>query len=222
MHSEPQAIVERLANAPTDADAYNEYTGDDPNNTIRRANLLRYLQHGLERRPATLMVMEAPGYRGCRITGVPVTSRKILLEGIDGQGIDGQGVGGLFGADKGYQNTHDIGFERIYGEQSATIVWNTLADIGLFPFIWNTFPFHPHKPDQPLTNRKPRKAETELGATFLRDIIDLFAFKTVIAVGNVAHDTLTGMGVDCQKVRHPAQGGKNDFVAGLRAILLRG
>ncbi len=212
MPIQPQSIIARLATTPTESDAYNEYAGDDPNNTIRRENLLLYLQQGLARQPDTLMVMEAPGYRGCRITGVPVTSRKILLEGIDG----------LFGAGNGYQNTHDPGFERIYGEQSATIVWQTLADIGLFPFIWNTFPFHPHKPDQPLTNRKPRKAETERGATFLRDILDLFAFKTVIAVGNVAHDTLTGMAIDCQKVRHPAQGGKNDFVAGLRAMLLRG
>jgi hypothetical protein len=38
-------------------------------------------------------------------------------------------------------------------------------------------------------------------------------------VGNVAYDTLRAMGLECSKVRHPAQGGKNDFVAGLSAQL---
>ena len=69
------------------------------------------------RAPRTLLVMEAPGYRGCRLTGVPVTSRKVLLEGVPALQI--------FGAAAGYRDVADAGFERVYSEQSATIVWNT-------------------------------------------------------------------------------------------------
>lgn len=201
-------LITTLANAPTTDDAYNEYAPEHPNNAIRRANLKLYLQIMAERMPAKMMVMEAPGYRGCRLTGVPVTSRKILLEGVPE--LD------MFGVEKGFQDTDEAGFEKVYGEQSATIVWGTLADLGKLPFIWNTFPFHPHKAGKPLTNRKPRKPETQFGAEILARVMDLFAFEQVIAIGNVAYDTLTGIGVDCTKVRHPAQGGKNDFVDGMK------
>lgn len=206
-------FITQLSIAETAPDATNQYAPGNPDNAIRRDNLRTYLTIMQARQPATLMVMEAPGYRGCRLTGVPVTSRKILLEGLPGVGI--------FGTQRGYTNPQDSGFERIRGEQSATIVWNALADLapGHAPLIWNTFPFHPHKPDQPLTNRRPRKPEMTQGTDFLRHLLTIFAPRTIIAVGNVAHETLTGMDLDCTKVRHPAQGGKHDFIAGMRAIL---
>jgi hypothetical protein len=166
-----------------------------------------------ERVPETLLVMEAPGYRGCRLTGVPVTSRKVMLEGVPELE--------MFGVERGYRDVDELGFERVYGEQSATIVWGTLADLRVVPFIWNTFPFHPHKKDKPLTNRKPRKPETRLGGEILQQVMQMWSFNQVIAIGNVAHDTLSELGVACVKVRHPAQGGKNDFVAGLTALLGR-
>jgi uracil-DNA glycosylase len=58
-----------------------------------------------------------------------------------------------------------------------------------------------------------------LGSQYLQWMITLFQPRTVIAVGNVAFDTLTGMGFLCAKVRHPAQGGKSAFVAGMKALL---
>ncbi|HLV34807.1 MAG TPA: uracil-DNA glycosylase [Spirillospora sp.] len=204
-------FIHRLSCAETAPDACNQYAPGSPTNAIRRANLRRYLQAMVERRPDTLLVMEAPGYRGCRLTGVPVTSRRILLEGVPDLE--------LFGSERGFQDVPEPGFERVQGEQSATIVWGTLRQIGVVPLIWNTFPFHPHQPGQPLTNRRPRAPETALGTTFLRDLLDWFAPSRVIAVGNVAYATLESMAVMCERVRHPAQGGKNDFVAGLTAHL---
>ena len=206
-------LITDLANfQPEGDDVFNQYqVNGDPNNAFRRANFSRYLHEMAQRQPQTLMVMEAPGYRGSRLTGVPVTSRKVLLEGIPE--LD------MFGTENGYQNVTDAGFENAYGEQSATIVWNTLAELKHVPLIWNTFPFHPCQSGKPRTNRRPRKTETALGSIFLRHIIELFQPQTVIAVGNVAHETLLGMGIDCAKVRHPAQGGKNDFVAGLMKLL---
>lgn len=205
------AFIRRLAEAPTAPDAYNQFASGPATNALRRANLRRYLGDVARRQPQTLLVMEAPGYRGSRLTGVPVTSRNILLNGIPELA--------MFGVERGYQDVPEPGFERIRGEQSATIVWGTLRQLGIVPLIWNAFPFHPHRPDQPLTNRRPRAGEIALGTSFLRDLLESFAPSRVVAVGNVAYETLTAMQVPCLRVRHPAQGGKNDFVSGLVAHL---
>lgn len=204
-------LIRDLSQARLSADAFNEYAPGDANNAIRRANLRLYLRAMAAREPKSLLVMEAPGYRGCRLTGVPVTSRKVLLEGVPALRI--------FGAEAGYRDVADAGFEQVYGEQSATIVWGTLAQLDAAPLIWNTFPFHPHQAGRPLSNRKPRKSETELGGAFLLRLLALWRFQQVIAVGNVAFQTLGDLGIACRKVRHPAHGGKNDFVAGLSALL---
>ncbi len=206
-----EPFITRLAGSETPADATNEYALGPAVNAIRRANLRRYLAAMQARKPGTLLVMEAPGYRGCRLTGVPVTSRKLLLNGVPG--LD------LFGVEHGFQDVPEAGFERIQGEQSATIVWGTLSELGQVPLIWNTYPFHPHRPGEALTNRRPRASEIALGQPFLNAIIAHFMPAQIIAIGNVAHESLSSMGIDCVKVRHPAQGGKNDFVAGLTALL---
>lgn len=205
------AFIEALAGATVASDAYNQYVLDDNNNDIRRHNLRLYLQQIIERQPSTLFVAEAPGYRGNRLTGLPFVSRKILLEGIPE--LD------LFGTEHGYRNPDDPGFEKIVGEQSATIVWNTLREHYFVPMIWSAFPFHPHQPDKPLTNRAPRRDEVAAGKLFLQKVIEMADFKRVVAVGNVAEGSLRSLGIDCVKIRHPAQGGKNDFVRGIQALV---
>lgn len=209
-----ETLIRDLARARLDGDAVNQYAPHDANSAIRRGNLRLYLRTMAERQPKALLVMEAPGYRGCRLTGIPVTSRKIMLESLPKLEI--------FGARKGYRDAQDIGFEKVYGEQSATIVWHALAELDRLPLVWNAFPFHPHKPGQPLSNRKPRKAELEIGFPFLRQVIQIWRFRQVIAVGNVAHESLNSLGIDCPKLRHPAHGGKGAFVAGLKAELSAG
>ncbi len=205
------ALIRDLSAAQLADDAFNQYGPDDVNNAIRRSNLRLYLRAMAARHPQTLLVMEAPGYRGCRLTGIPVTSRKVLLEGVPALK--------LFGREAGFRDVADAGFERIYGEQSATIVWSALADLGALPVIWNTFPFHPHQALKGDSNRKPRIAEIVLGAEFLGRLLAIWEFEQVLAVGNVAYETLQLLTLDCAKLRHPAHGGKRDFVAGLRSTL---
>lgn len=214
--AEPQidALIRELSRAQLPGDAFNQYAPGDANNAIRRANLRLYLLAMAARAPRTLLVMEAPGYRGCRLTGIPVTSRKVLLEGLPALN--------LFGREAGFRDVADAGFERVYGEQSATIVWSALSDLGALPLIWNAFPFHPHRAGQPDSNRRPRALEIALGVEFLRRILAIWDFEQVIAVGNVAYETLRDLSLDCRKVRHPAHGGKKDFVAGLNALLSLG
>ena len=205
------ALIHDLSGAKTASDAFNQYAPGDANNAIRRSNLRLYLRALATGRAESLLLMEAPGYRGCRLTGVPVTSRKVLLDRLPALGI--------FGREAGFRDVADAGFERVHGEQSATIVWNALADLRALPVIWNAFPFHPHRAGEPLSNRKPRLGELVLGAEFLRRILAMWGFEQVIAVGNVAHETLLHLNLDCQKLRHPAHGGKNEFVAGLSVSL---
>ncbi len=208
------SYIKALSQRPVPPDACNEYAIGDEDNAIRRANLRLYLRAMASRKPRTLLLLEAPGYRGCRLTGVPVTSRKILLEGLPS--LD------MFGVQAGFGDVRDAGFERVYGEQSATIVWGALGDLRTLPMIWNAYPFHPHKPNQPLSNRKPRRDELKMGAGYLTRLLEMWAFERVIAVGNVAADMLRREGITHDKLRHPAHGGKNDFVAGLRELLTIG
>lgn len=203
--------LNRLAQGTTAPDAYNQFAYGSPYNDLRRANLRRYVDQMTALNPSVMLVGEAPGYRGSRLTGVPFGSRRILLNGVPELGV--------FGTHNGYQDVPEPGFERIQGEQSATAVWGTLAALGVVPLIWGAFPYHPHQPGEPLTNRKPRRSETDLGLPLLRDLIAAFDIRTFIAVGNVGETALRQLGLSCVKVRHPAQGGKNEFVRGLTSAL---
>jgi hypothetical protein len=208
-----QPFISRLAHAETAPDAYNQFgAGDNPYNAIRRANLERFLNDVYARQPKFALIGEAPGYKGMRLTGVPLMSRRMLLAGISSLE--------MFGTARGYTDVPEPGFERIQSEQSGTIAWGTLAELGIVPMIWAAFPFHPHVLGKPLTNRAPRRPEVIMGKSFLVELLEIFRPQKVIAVGNVGYGTLTELGIPCVKIRHPAQGGKNDFVAGLRREVL--
>ncbi|KXK14068.1 MAG: Uracil DNA glycosylase superfamily protein [Chloroflexi bacterium OLB15] len=206
------SFIDRVSLIQTAPDAYNQFgAGDNPYNAIRRANLSRYLQDLFARQTEWMLLGEAPGYRGMRLTGLPMTGRRQLRDGVPELGV--------LGLARGYQDVPEPGFEAIQSEQTATILWNLLPELGIVPLVWGAFPFHPHEPGKMLSNRKPRANEVKLGQPLVRELLEIFKPKKVIAVGNVGYGLLTEMGVPCVKVRHPAQGGKNDFVAGMRAAV---
>ena len=64
-------FVERLAAARIGA-TFNQYADSE----LRRVRLARYLHE--RRRPRLLLVGEAPGYRGARVSGIPFTSERQL------------------------------------------------------------------------------------------------------------------------------------------------
>src|SRR5574344_205729 len=104
----------------------NLYGGNNSNSLIRKHNLKLYLQKMKTLNPNILLLGEAPGYKGCRLTGVPFTSEKILKNHP-------------FFINQDFQFIN----QQPESEKSATIVWDTLQNFKNIPLIWNIFPFHP-------------------------------------------------------------------------------
>jgi hypothetical protein len=201
-------LVDNLAALPGSDTLFNPYAPqDDPGATIRRKNLAHYLADMQLRQPRMLLLFEAPGYRGCALSGIPVTSERIMLRGI--------GKWGLFGA--GYQATS--GQPQGVAEMTATILWDALVEyVDQPPLIWNTVPLHPHRPGQPQSNRPPKKAEEQLGWSFVEMVRGAFDIEVIGAVGRVAQRAIDEMGGHAVPLRHPSQGGKAEFVSGLSRI----
>jgi uracil-DNA glycosylase len=208
------SFVDALANTVLEGDAANQYASIAAGsmseaNAVRRANLLRYLELVLAGRPALLLVGETAGHRGCRLTGIPFTSEHLLARGLDGAH--------LFGPQAGFLLAGRLGAPR--KEATATMVWQAIARIRPLPLLWNAFPFHPHRPGRPWSNRAPNRAEMEIGRPFLLRLIDLSGASTVVAVGRKATQGLAAAGVEARPLRHPSHGGREAFRSGLEAIL---
>ena len=172
---------------------YSRATGDLRGNAIRRRNLRLYLE-SLD--PRVMLIGEAVSYRGGRLTGIPFTSEAIMLQWGDGFRRATAGP-------------------RLSTEASATMVWGTIGSIDPLPLLWNAFPFHPFVAGNPFSNRLPTSAELAIGAPFIVRLMRLFAIEEVVAIGNAASSSLTRLGIPHEKIRHPSQGGKQKFVAGM-------
>lgn len=199
-----KAFVDKLARTKAPKDAKNPWDLSLPGNAVRRKNLEGYFARMRERKPDVLLVGEAPGYRGCGRVGMPFSSEKIIL------------------AHPFFSDRATFGIENAeapIAEASATIVWKTFDALDFYPLMWATYPFHPHKPGNPLTNRAPRPDEVALGKDFLEELIKEFGIKRLIAVGRVAERTLADMGYEAYPVRHPSHGGAVAFAEGLREFV---
>lgn len=179
---------------------------DAPGNTPAR-KLERLAAH-LACEPSLILVGEAPGYQGCRTSGVAFTSERLLMEGAIPRIL---------------QEPARLSTRRLpFSEPSATIVWRVLYELGLAEHVvlWNAVQLHPHRGD-PWTNRTPTDAELELGRDAIGLLVEAFPAAQVIAIGRKAEATLQGMGITVAgAVRHPANGGATKFRGGLRALAL--
>lgn len=209
MNAEINKFIEELTRVKSNSNFFNQYSYDVSANSIRRNNLFLYLQQMINLKPRMLFVGEAPGYRGCRLTGVPFTSEYILLNGLEQLG--------LFGKSRGYRKTDE--FEKLWKEATASIFWESVVRTLHIPLLWNAFPFHPFQVGNEQSNRKPTKIEISTGQEFLKELIRLFDIAIVVAVGNTAETTLKTMGIACQKVRHPSYGGKTMFINGINEAI---
>lgn len=201
------SLIDALVALPGSERLFNPYAEGHVGWEIRRDNLTRYLSDMQRRQPDTVMVFEAPGYRGCKLSGIPVTSERIMLRGI--------GKWGLFG--DGYAQTSDV--PNGVAEMTASILWETLQEYAdQPPLIWNTVPLHPHKPGEPMSNRTPTISEQRAGAVMINAMLDVFQPKRILAVGRIAQAMLAERGYAAIPIRHPSQGGKPDFVRGIKEV----
>jgi hypothetical protein len=85
-----------------------------------------------------VLVGEAAGYRGARVSGVPFTSERQLT--------------GCGAAEASATIVH-----RVLGELGIE------EDV----LLWNVVPTHPHEPGRPYTNRRPSRIEVDVSFRFL-------------------------------------------------------
>lgn len=181
---------------------FNQYRDTGPNDAvgaaeIRRANLAAYLD---ARRGAQIVALgEAGGYQGMRWSGIAFTSERDLAR---------------WGDPFRPSSLRPKG----WSEPSGTIVHRVLAELDaeLGVVLWNTVPTHPHRPGEPLSNRRPTVAEVEAGAVYAERLLELIRPRTVVAVGRIAESVL---GPRATYVRHPANGGSTAFAEGMRELL---
>jgi uracil-DNA glycosylase len=183
----------------------NQYSDEWKYHSITRNNLKRYFEQMMLIKPTILLVGEAPGYNGCRLTGVPFTSEQIIYEQIN--------YNGLFGKGNGYLVRKA---EYLQKEPTATIVWQALKEQRITPLLWNAFPFHPHQNYNKESNRSPNKAELIFGVSVLKMVINMFDIKRVISVGKTSYELLNTKSIQSEYIRHPSYGGKQEFESGLR------
>lgn len=174
------------------------------------AEKLQRLAAHLDCSPRLILCGEAPGYQGCRHSGVAFTSERLLLEGA---------------IPRIPAPAQRLTSRRLpYSEPSATIVWKTLKQLGLEhqTVLWNALQMHPHRPDDIESNRTPSNAELMQGAAAMWQLILAFPNAKVVAIGRKAELLLGDMGVaTAGQVRHPANGGATAFAQGLQALALR-
>ena len=134
---EPAGFVERLAAARIGA-TFNFYR-EGRGAALRRERLVAYLE---ARAPAPYLVVgEAAGYRGARVSGLPFTSERQL---------SGRGPA---------EPTATI-VHRVLAELGIE------DDV----LLWNLVPTHPHRPGRPDSNRAPSRSEIGAAAPFIAEL----------------------------------------------------
>jgi uracil-DNA glycosylase len=127
-------LIQRLAAARIGS-TFNQYAAS--------ARLRERLADYLARRADSelLLVGEAAGYRGARLSGIPFTSERQLT---------GRGP-----AEASATIVH-----RVLDE----------LDLEEHVLLWNVVPTHPHRPGEPSSNRRPRADEIEASRPFLEQL----------------------------------------------------
>lgn len=112
---------------------YNQYEAS----ALLRTRLAAYL--ALRASAEILLVGEAAGYRGARVSGIPFTSERQLSGCPPGEAS----------ATVVHAVLAELGLEREV-------------------LLWNLVPTHPHAPGDERSNRRPTRAEVEAGRPFLQ------------------------------------------------------
>jgi hypothetical protein len=186
---------------PTMFNQYNDYDKHydiEDSHIIRRKNLQNYFT-SFNKYPSYILIGEAPGPNGCRFSGVPFTNEKQLVtEGL----LPFKGQKTSLG-------------EKPYSGTSANIFWETLKPYHPEFIAWDCIPFHPHYEGDPLSIRTPRRVEIREHLGHLVKVISLLSHAEPVAIGRKAQSALKLLNRDVLYIRHPARGGKPEFIKGI-------
>lgn len=168
---------------------------DSRSPSVRKRNLLNYIDAALRAGLKTMWIGRDLGYRGGRRTGLPLT-------------------------DESHLDAFSVAFDAIAAkatrtedvkERTAAEIWRVVRAIEQPPFLWNAFPFHPHEPGNPLNNRCHTKQEFGVCEELLVALLNMFEFEHIYVLGNDAGRAMERLGKKFTYVRHPSYGGQTEF-----------
>lgn len=201
-----------LLQADTPANVFNPWRMRDASTDLAldaASQRLQRLRAHLGTAARQVLIGEAAGYQGCKVSGMAFTSERLMLEGAIPR----------IAAPSGRLTSR----LRPWSEPSATTVWKTLHALGIThsTVLWNAYPWHPHKPGQLHSNRTPTRTERAAGVPVLESYLSLFPGARIFAVGRNAEAALAELGIAATPLRHPSMGGAREFATQLAAALPR-
>jgi len=204
----PKSFVSRLADValPSVFNPYNDRCSvhdraDAP--ARRRKNLELFIEAALDNRVRTIWIARDLGYRGGRRTGVALTDDVHLED-----------AGRLLGGITLQRATRG----PAVAERTAAVVWKVLGELEQPVFLWNVFPFHPHEPKDPFSNRCHTREERLFALPFLQMLIEMLRPEQLVAIGRDAQLALKDLDRPVALIRHPSYGGQSEFMSGLYSL----
>ena len=205
VHITVERFIKNLSNVADTESLKNPYK-----NPIKARNLFIYLSYMVQMKPEYMFVGEAPGHLGCALTGIPFT---------DEYRLSALGNAGCLPLQ---QPGYEIITDPPTREDSARIIWRTLAEKKFYPLLWNIVPFHPHEPNSSHTNRRPTPQELLDYFRFTGDLLEVVPSirrELVFALGRESEKMLLrGLGINAPYIRHPARGGGPKCTSAIYAI----
>lgn len=169
----------------------------------RRKNLRTYLSAAVDIGVDTIWMGRDLGYRGGRRTGLALTDECHLPE-----------LARLYPGCQSQQATRGPAL----AERTASEIWAVLRAIETPPLLWNVFPFHPHEPGNPFTNRRFTARELGEVEELNEALIAWLDIRRIVAIGQDAAHYAERFGVEVTTIRHPSYGGVREFRDGMRNL----
>lgn len=163
---------------------------------IRVDNFSLFLTAQLRRQADSLWIGESVGYNGSRGSGLYLYGEESFKELAEMVGVDEFRI-----ATK----------TKLPSARTVSVVWDAVKSIPDIPVTFNIFPFHSYQEGNEFTNRKPLKSEIEQYLYLTSELIDIFKFSKILAIGRLAEQYLHMLRIKCSYVRHPSMGGVNTF-----------